>query len=282
MDGYSNSTFSMKRPEGQTRTHRLPPFPSTYIEPSSFKNDFQISRKYSLYIFLILIFVLLFIYSRPEANGNNYQRIIQSVNPLPTAQSNPVNVQPSPVSPLFGFNNYTEYTPGDLPLIISVAHGGHRFPEDVPTREKSSPSVVISNDINTLEVGKALVKRLAAEFGGRRAYFIINNLGRSKVDVNRPFEEGTEPNKTDPDELSISQQVWQDYHNFFKKAVEEIEEKYGRGLIIDLHGTFSLIYVCVNQFICCFFSLRFTILNIKGMHILKITLNLVTCYLVKR
>jgi len=119
-----------------------------------------------------------------------------------------------------------------------VAHGGHIFPKDVPTREKNSPNVIISNDINTLEIGKALVKGMVTKFGGRRPYLVFNNLGRSKVDVNRPFEEGTEPNRTAPNEMSVSQQVWQDYHNFLKRAVEEVKENYGRGLVIDLHGTF--------------------------------------------
>ena len=197
------------------------------------------SRNRYIYIVIFLIAGFWLIYPRFTVDVTNDSQLINKPTGSGSA-AQPKNIAGNsfPTSSFFGFNNYTGYIPGHLPLIISVAHGGHIFPKDVPTREKNSPNVIISNDINTLEIGKALVKGMVTKFGGRRPYLVFNNLGRSKVDVNRPFEEGTEPNRTAPNEMSVSQQVWQDYHNFLKRAVEEVKENYGRGLVIDLHGTF--------------------------------------------
>src|SRR5215213_5462864 len=93
---------------------------------------------------------------------------------------------------LFGYNNFTEFQKGHLPLIISVPHGGHLFPSSIPDRKKLFPGVVKSNDINTQEIGRALSDLISKRFKGLKPYLLVNHLGRSKIDVNRPMNEGTE------------------------------------------------------------------------------------------
>src|SRR5688572_1442106 len=143
------------------------------------------------------------------------------------------------LEPIYGYNNYSEFVQGHLPIIISIPHGGHLFPEDIPDRKQSFPSVVKSNDINTQEIGRKLSDFITETFKGRKPYMIVNHLGRSKIDVNRPLREGAEgtPGSNLPSETQLA---WNDYHTFLNNAVEEVEERFGRGLLIDIHGKFSL------------------------------------------
>ncbi|KAG9305962.1 hypothetical protein G9A89_016615 [Geosiphon pyriformis] len=136
---------------------------------------------------------------------------------------------------VFGHKNYTEFTRGHIPLIISIPHGGHKLPEHIPNREKIDSSVNIFNDNNTQEIGCAIAERMLYEFG-RPVYMVVNHLHRRKVDVNRPFEQGTDSNRTSKSSPSDSQIAWRDYHEFMKTAVKEVEGRFGRGLVIDLHG----------------------------------------------
>ena len=114
------------------------------------------------------------------------------------------------------------------------------FPDDIPDRKQSFPSVVKSNDINTQEIGRQLSDFITGTFRGRKPYMVVNHLGRSKLDVNRPLKEGAEgiPGSDIP---SNTQTAWNDYHNFMYNAFEEIEERFGHGLLIDIHGKKSFL-----------------------------------------
>jgi len=57
--------------------------------------------------------------------------------------------------PVFGSDKYTEYLPGELPLVISSPHGGKLKPEAVADRT----SGVRMEDANTQD----LARRIAAE-----------------------------------------------------------------------------------------------------------------------
>ncbi|CAG8598246.1 14190_t:CDS:2, partial [Racocetra fulgida] len=134
------------------------------------------------------------------------------------------------IEPIFGTMNYSEYIPGTLPLIISIPHGGHLFPSEIPDRKQNHPNVVKSNDINTQEIGRKIVDQIMLQFKGKRPYLIINHLGRSKIDVNRPIKEGVEGKD------SITSIAWNDYHHFMWTAIKDVEANFGRGLLVDIHG----------------------------------------------
>ncbi|CAG8823513.1 36735_t:CDS:2, partial [Gigaspora margarita] len=56
-------------------------------------------------------------------------------------------------------------------------------------RKKNLSSIVKSNDLNTQDIGRELADKLMLHFKGMRPYLVINHLGRSKIDVNRPIKE---------------------------------------------------------------------------------------------
>lgn len=129
----------------------------------------------------------------------------------------------------YGYKNYCEFIQGQLPLIISIPHGGYLSPFNLPDRNKKSSSLVLLNDMNTQEIGRELFELIRKKFEGRTSYMIINHLHRRKVDVNRSSKEGAE--------ISETLTAWFDYHNYLRNAIEEIKKKYSNGLLIDIHGT---------------------------------------------
>jgi len=151
------------------------------------------------------------------------------------------------IEPIYEYSNFSEFVQGNLPIIISIPHGGHLFPDDIPDRKQSFPSVVKSNDINTQEIGRQLFDLIAKAFKGRKPYMVINHLGRSKLDVNRTLKEGAE-GISGSSISSDTQTAWNDYHNFMCNAVKEIEESFGRGLLIDIHGKKSFL---INHLVGC-------------------------------
>ncbi|MFM9090207.1 MAG: hypothetical protein ACKOUK_00495, partial [Verrucomicrobiota bacterium] len=56
-----------------------------------------------------------------------------------------------------------EYIAGDLPLVLTVPHGGRAQPADLPTRRKG----VTVMDANTQELARELVTELERLSGGR-------------------------------------------------------------------------------------------------------------------
>ena len=86
---------------------------------------------------------------------------------------------------VFGRNQYIEYIPGNLPIIISAGHGGRLIPTDIPARTFGS----MAFDENTQE----LARKIAAEFfrrTGKYPHLIINRLSRTRLDPNREDRRG--------------------------------------------------------------------------------------------
>jgi len=125
-----------------------------------------------------------------------------------------------------GTNDYVTYHAGNLPLIISVPHGGLLDPSVIPDR--SCNGCVTGNDTNTKALGETLKDRLNV-ITGCEVHVVVNELRRSKLDANRAIVEAADGN--DAAELA-----WAEYHAFMDSAKAEIKRNWGRGLVIDLHG----------------------------------------------
>lgn len=126
----------------------------------------------------------------------------------------------------YGMNNWMEVTVGDIPLVISVPHGGTIRPEDVPDR--GCPNATTVRDMNTIELARAIEKEFIDKYGVR-PYIVINHLSRAKIDPNRDIMDATCGNET-------MQTAWRDYHNFLDSAVSTAATRHGHALLIDLHG----------------------------------------------
>jgi N-formylglutamate amidohydrolase len=125
-----------------------------------------------------------------------------------------------------GANGYNEYRTGNLPIILSAPHGGNLKPAELPDRD--CVDCVTSTDLNTREVLK-LTDSLFTVKTGCYVHAIFTNLHRSKIDDNRPLPEATDSN-------AVTLPYYNEFHNYLATAQSAVNSKYGRGLVIDIHG----------------------------------------------
>lgn len=122
-------------------------------------------------------------------------------------------------------DSLVEYRRGDLPLIVSVPHGGTQTPDQLPDRISAT---LERYDVFTLELGRELVDAVH-KLSGRTPYMVINHIHRKKVDVNREALEGAQD-----DPLAVRN--WELYHGSLSEACSAVSARFGSGLLIDLHG----------------------------------------------
>lgn len=126
----------------------------------------------------------------------------------------------------FGENNYIEYIAGNLPIVISIPHGGYLEPEEIPDRNCND--CVYYNDAYTQELGLEIQQEIFNKTGSY-PHLIINKLDRKKLDANREVNEAADGNQ-------LAETAWLNFYSFIDTAKNEIIRKFGKGLYIDLHG----------------------------------------------
>lgn len=127
----------------------------------------------------------------------------------------------------FGVNDYIEYRPGDMPLIIAVPHGGYLTPQEISDRNCNG--CVYVNDAFTLELGNEVFDAIQTQTGGCTPHLIINHLDRRKLDGNRNLSEAADG---DP----LAEQAWNDFHDFIEASKSCVTGTFGKGFFVDLHG----------------------------------------------
>ncbi len=111
---------------------------------------------------------------------------------------------------------------GNIPLLISVPHGGYLSGENFKDREKGC----FEKDKNLISTFKSIKK----EFNklGLEPYYVYSRIKRIKVDLNR--------DKNEVIKLKKNLLHWEEYHALISKYINEIDKKYNKGIYIDLHG----------------------------------------------
>ena len=167
-------------------------------------------------------------------------------NPVEITQTSYFTIEeaPAPPPPFPGVsqfdtsgNEYIEYIPGNMPIIISAPHGGVKqsgqtiggtfYPDNdsaLPDRSCGTNERDDNTDILIREIQQSVFEQT-----GCYPYIIINNLHRSKLDPNREQNEAT---CGDADALFY----WNTFHSFIDAASTDVMSKWGKGLYIDLHG----------------------------------------------
>ncbi len=130
-----------------------------------------------------------------------------------------------------GTDGYIDFLPGNMPLVISIPHGGYMMPDEIP--ERPCVNCAKNQDIYTLEIGLGIRDAIFRQTG-HYPYVIINNLHRTRLDPNRNIAEASDGNKN-------AELVWHQFQNCIDSACTEVESKFGKGLYIDLHGHRHLI-----------------------------------------
>lgn len=121
---------------------------------------------------------------------------------------------------------YTEVQYGNMPLIISVPHGGTMAPAFIPDR--TCPGITTVTDNNTIELLMAIDSVCKSDYG-LQPFYVTTYLKRIKLDQNRDFAEATCSNSA----LNI---YWTNYHESIDTCITKILLNYPQCLFIDLHG----------------------------------------------
>lgn len=126
----------------------------------------------------------------------------------------------------FDKNQWTECQVGNMPLIISVPHGGQLQPETIPDR--SCEGITTVTDLYTIELAREISKSFKEKYNVQ-PYIVFCHLKRTKIDQNRDLPEAACGNE----EMAAP---WKLFHNYIDTALNDIVSKFGSALYIDLHG----------------------------------------------
>jgi hypothetical protein len=125
----------------------------------------------------------------------------------------------------YRLGGYVEYLHGNMPLVISVPHGGYDQPDTIPEREGKFAK---NQDIYTIEIAHQMYNHMY-EISGKYPYVVINHLHRTRLDANRNITEAANGNPA-------AEEVWRIYQSRIDSITNHISETCGAGLFIDLHG----------------------------------------------
>jgi N-formylglutamate amidohydrolase len=138
----------------------------------------------------------------------------------------PVKESPKDIVYKKKLDAYTEVQYGNMPLIISVPHGGTDNPTTLPDR--NCPNITTVTDNGTIEMVAAIDSVCRAEYNVQ-PYLVISYLKRTKLDLNREITEATCGN-------SAVAGIYNNYHYSIDSFIAKLLLKYPQVLFIDLHG----------------------------------------------
>jgi N-formylglutamate amidohydrolase len=117
---------------------------------------------------------------------------------------------------------------GTLPVIITAPHGGRLPVPGLLAREGNGIERFATVRDERTDRLASRAAELLEELLGQRPYLVIAQFDRRYLDVNRPASEAFESPEAEP--------YYQAYHDAVKTACMAVREKWGRGLLLDIHG----------------------------------------------
>jgi len=126
--------------------------------------------------------------------------------------------------PITSETGYIQYLPGDLPVVLSVPHGGKLLPKEIPNR----PFGKLMRDAGTIELARDMRVAMMRQFGGS-PHLVVCQLARVKLDCNRDMKEAAQG---DP----VAEKAWTEYHAFIRMAEAAVLTSHPHGLYLDIHG----------------------------------------------
>lgn len=149
----------------------------------------------------------------------------------PEPQSSPV-IEPAHSGQANYVTDLITIQEGQIPIILSAPHGGQLSISGADARRgaglQAGPSGFQTvRDVNTDRLALALSAALEAKTG-KKPYLVVAKFARQYADVNRPSTIGYEAPSAKP--------VYEEYHGSLERFCSEVKQKWGRGLLLDIHG----------------------------------------------
>ena len=128
-------------------------------------------------------------------------------------------------------NKYIRSKKGNIPLILSVPHGGTLECSEIPIRLDG----VLGVDKNTIELAQELIFRLedvSERYFSVKKFpsYVISKVRRCKIDLNRIEAEAYISSSR------IAKKLYQLYHKQIRELIDYNLYKYNYSLLLDIHG----------------------------------------------
>ncbi|CAF0774579.1 unnamed protein product [Rotaria sp. Silwood1] len=133
---------------------------------------------------------------------------------------------------------------GNVNIIFSAPHGGSLMLDNVPDRtndayirlsnihdnfcDEDHRKIIVTKDTRTDEFTENVANELN-KIGNFKPFIIIGKWHRKKVDFNREILDGT---LNHPEAIS----AYENYHMNLNNAINQVNNLFGKGLLIDIHG----------------------------------------------
>jgi N-formylglutamate amidohydrolase len=124
--------------------------------------------------------------------------------------------------------NYIEFSKGNIPLILSVPHGGTLEIEKIPNRQQGIKGI----DKNTIEIAREIIENIqhksSTDF--KDPSYVFCNVARIKIDINRP------KSKAFNKKSDLASSIYLEYHQRLKELIDFNLKSYNKSILIDIHG----------------------------------------------
>ena len=127
--------------------------------------------------------------------------------------------------------DYIDFHKGNIPLIISVPHGGKLECTDIPKRSQG----ILGIDGRTIKIARKLVELITLEYQNQTGAiktpsYVISKVRRSKIDLNRDETEAYVPSSLP------AKKIYSFYFDMIREIVLENLNLFDRSLLVDVHG----------------------------------------------
>lgn len=117
---------------------------------------------------------------------------------------------------------------GTIPVILSAPHGGTLVVPGATVRQGEGVAQFTTvRDVNTDLLAQKLAEKVEKQLGGK-PWLVVAKFSRKYIDANRPASGAYESKEAQP--------IYDAYHGALEKACKQVKEKFGSGLLIDVHG----------------------------------------------
>ncbi|MBD3196980.1 MAG: hypothetical protein GF317_18145 [Candidatus Lokiarchaeota archaeon] len=126
---------------------------------------------------------------------------------------------------------YISYQAGNVPLILSIPHGGTIKPKEILDRERGITGI----DKGTIKIGTLLAEYLSKYSTSHlesqiTPYYVIAKIARKKIDFNRKLKEACNHSS------EIAKEIYKFYHQKLRTFIDKSLKTHKRSLLIDIHG----------------------------------------------
>jgi len=135
--------------------------------------------------------------------------------------------------------NYTSYQSGDVPILISVPHGGSDEPASLTERTTSYSGLVTNRELYLQDIAIGVADRLENTHG-ITPYLVLGDVHRKYIDYNRDETAAIGGSANEAYETSAANTYYDEYHSRLDSYISTIQSSYTNGLLIDMHGTGSV------------------------------------------